>query len=367
MNPQYRLATEEDLPSVNVFNPNQIPVWKHEFFSPLRPKSCLAICEDEGKVVGTEGYVEYPLLENGSPILSHRSERTLVSPDYRGKNLFNGMIDLCTATTVAQGSLFCWGATAAQKAFERAGFHYRCGYRTYTILPLSTTDYLFRHLARGKALPLNPIRLYRKLKGRDIKVSKEAVTAAAQGQYFLRKWFRKRAKPSLTFSETPKKWPDIDALHERIRTSPTLISLRHDAQLFQWIEDEGKNRFLKIFAYHGDELRCYLCIHLDERDSYAPVLDFCADSWESLAGTLAHVRTAVLRHGYSALLFTLNIENPEQKQLLHHLKRLGASQFGRVGTWVIKPLCLRESPIYEDMRAWYLTDLWFALYNRTTL
>ena len=172
MNPQFRLAFEKDLPAVNAFNPNQLPVWKHEFFSGLKPQSCLAICEDGSKVVGTEGYVEYRLLQNGQPILSHRSERTLVSPDYRGKNLFQGMIDLCTATTKAQGSLFCWGATAAQKAFERAGFHYHSGYRTYAILPLSNAKYVFKHLVRGKAIPLNPLKLYKQLKARDIKVSK---------------------------------------------------------------------------------------------------------------------------------------------------------------------------------------------------
>jgi hypothetical protein len=363
----YRLAIEKDLDAVNQFNPNQIPIWRHEFFSKLKPLSCLAICEDEGKVVGTEGYVEYRLLENGQPILSHRSERTLVSPDYRGKNLFNGMIDLCTETARAQGSLFCWGATAAQKAFERAGFHYKSGYRTYAILPLSNTKYVFKHLLRGKALPLNPLRLYRQLKVRDIKVSKEAITAAAQGQYFFRKLFRKKGNTHLEHLASPRTWADIDALHARIRTSKQLVTLAHGPELYNWLEVEGKNTYLKVFSYEGERLRSYLCIHLDEHDSFAPVLDFCADSLESLHGSIAFAREEILRLGYSALLFTLNVENAEQRQILHHLKAMGAANFGKVGTWVIKPLALETSPLYDSMANWYLTDLWFALYNRDKL
>jgi hypothetical protein len=367
MSIKFRLALEKDLPPVNAFNPNQLPVWKHEFFSNLKPQSCLAICEDEGKVVGTEGYVEYRLLQNGQPILSHRSERTLVSPDYRGKNLFQGMIDLCTATTKAQGSLFCWGATAAQKAFERAGFHYHSGYRTYAILPLSNAKYVFKHLVRGKAIPLNPLKLYKQLKARDIKVSKEAITAAAQGRFFFQRLLRKRGHAPLENLPAPRAWADIDALHARMQTSENLIALQHDPALFEWLESEGRNRFLKVFSYEGATLRSYLCIHLDEHGSFAPVLDFCADSAESLASAVAHCRNEVLRHGFSALFFTLNVENAEQRQILQHLKAMGASNFGKVGTWVIKPLCLENSPIYESMKSWYLTDLWFALYNREKL
>jgi hypothetical protein len=364
---QYRLAHESDLLEVNRFNPNQLPVWRHEFFSPLKPLGCLAICEDGAKVVGTEGYVEYRLLQNGQPILSHRSERTLVSPEYRGKNLFNGMIDLCTETTKAQGSWFCWGATAAQKAFERAGFFYRSGYRTYAILPLSNAQYIFKQLFRGKAVPLNPLRLYRKLKARDITVSKEAVTAAAHGKWFFKKWFRRKSDAVLEHANAPKKWEDIDALHERLRSSETLITLQHNPALFDWLEKEGQNRFLKLFSYEGETLRSYLCIHLDGQDSYAPVLDFCADSRESLGAAIAHARKEILRLGFTALFFTINIENAEQTKFLTYLHSLGAAQFGKVGTWVIKPLALEASPLYESMRNWYLTDLWFALYNRNKL
>jgi hypothetical protein len=367
MDPTFRLARAEDLDSVNRFNPNHLAVWRQEFYSPRKPQSWLAICEDGGRVVGTEGYVSYPLLLNGQPVLSHRSERTLVSPDYRGKNLFNGMVDLCTAEAVAAGSLFCWGATAARKAFERAGFHYRGGYRTYAILPLSNTRYVFGQLLRGKAITLNPVKLYRQLKGRDIKASKEAITAAAQGSYLLRKLFRSRRRAALQHMDRPRDWQDVAALLGRIRQSPSLVTLRHDAALFEWLEEEGQNRYLKVFSYEGEVLRAYLCIHLDEHDSYAPVLDFAADSRESLAAAVAHVRGRVLELGYSALFFTLNMENAEQRAFLAALKGLGGSRFGRVGTWVIKPLALAESPLYDDMRAWYLTDLWFALYNRERL
>ncbi len=367
MDPQIRLAQESDLPRVNAFNPNHLPIWRHEFFSSLKPLSPLAICEDGDKVVGTEGFVEYQLLDNGQPILSHRSERTLVSPDYRGKNLFNGMIDLCAATAQAQGSLFCWGATAAQKAFERAGFHYKGGYRTYAILPLSNTHYTFRQLLMGNALPLNPVRLYRQLRARDIQTSKEAITAAAHGQYFFRKLFRRRATARLEHLAAPRNWADIDALHARIRTSPQLITIAHTPQLYEWLEVEGRNRLLKVFSYEGETLRSYLCIYLDGGESFAPVIDFCADSGESLHAAIAHARAEVLRLGFSALFFTLNVENEEQRQVLQHLKAMGAANYGRVGTWVIKPLALAASPLYDSMAHWYLTDLWFALFNRAKL
>lgn len=367
MHLNFRLATEEDLEAVNRFNANQLPVWRHEFFSPARPLSCLAICEDGAQVVGTEGFVAYPLLLNGQAILSHRSERTLVSPDFRGKNLFQAMVDCCAATTMAQGSQFCWGATAAQKAFERAGFHYRSGYRTYAILPLSTSRYTFGQLLRGKALPRNPVQLYRQLKARDIKASKEAITAAAHAKYFFKRFFRARSKQSLTHASVPRRWADVDALHTRMRISDTLVTLQHDQQLFDWLETQGQNRYLKVFSYEGETLRSYLCIHLDEGDSYAPVLDFCADGADSLGAAIDHARAAVLRLGYTALLFTLNTENAEQMRLLGDLKGMGASSFGRVGTWVIKPLGLAQSPLYDSMKSWYLTDLWFALYNRDRL
>jgi hypothetical protein len=198
-------------------------------------------------------------------------------------------------------------------------------------------------------------------------VSKEAITAAAQGRFFWKKLGAKRGHAHLQHLPTPRTWADVDALHERIRTSATLISLQHDAALFEWLETEGRNRFLKVFSYEGEVLRAYLCIHLDEKDSFAPVLDFCADSAESLMAAVQHVRQALLKHGFSALFFTLNVENAEQRQYLAHLRQLGASNYGKVGTWVIKPLCLAQSPLYDNMQSWYLTDLWFALFNREAL
>jgi len=94
----YRLATEDEIADAEAFNPIGEQTWRGEFFSPLKPGSVLAIARSESQVVGTEGYISYPLMADGCSIMTHRSERTLVSPTMRGRGVFNALIESCSAT-----------------------------------------------------------------------------------------------------------------------------------------------------------------------------------------------------------------------------------------------------------------------------
>ncbi|HYI12891.1 MAG TPA: GNAT family N-acetyltransferase [Thermoanaerobaculia bacterium] len=127
--------------------------WEY-FDSDLTREGILVGAFDGDALVGTLGYIPYRGWWKDRAILTCKNESLLVSPDYRGRKVFDRMsavgFDLCR-----QAGVDCiWGFTAAVKPFVMVGFDIS-GELFREILSWSPVT-LYRAIRRGKRLTLNP-------------------------------------------------------------------------------------------------------------------------------------------------------------------------------------------------------------------
>jgi GNAT superfamily N-acetyltransferase len=133
-----RQAGIEDIEALNSLNDIGTSNWVAEFWDDRMPGGIVFVAEDENGISGVEGYMGgYNMLGPNGKVVTHRSERTLVHPRMRGKGVFSELVDACHKIASNQGSEFCWGATSAISAFERAGFKGYTHWRRYYFVPIS--------------------------------------------------------------------------------------------------------------------------------------------------------------------------------------------------------------------------------------
>ena len=93
---RYVEAGPEDIERINAFHGfTDRSVLEHEYWTYLADRSVFCLALDGERVVGTQAFVPYELRVNGRTMLTGRSERTLVSPDYRSQGVFGGLVDFC--------------------------------------------------------------------------------------------------------------------------------------------------------------------------------------------------------------------------------------------------------------------------------
>ena len=133
MNINIRLLNFSELKSANrVYNdaygnirPDDFFQW--EFVNGPSGKAIYVIAEDldktENRIIGTQCAIPIEFIDdNGSVILTAKSEDTFVHPDYRGQKLFERMYDLLFEECKKSGIAFIWGFTYARKPFLKLGF-----------------------------------------------------------------------------------------------------------------------------------------------------------------------------------------------------------------------------------------------------
>jgi len=127
--------------------------WEY-FDSDLTRQGILVGAFDGDAIVGTQGYIPYRGWWKDRNILTCKSESTLVSPEYRGRKVFDRMyalgFDLCR-----QAGVDCiWGFTSAEKPFAKVGFDVS-GELFQEIVSWSPIR-LYRAIRRGKPPASNP-------------------------------------------------------------------------------------------------------------------------------------------------------------------------------------------------------------------
>jgi hypothetical protein len=126
-----------------------------EYFDPdlTRPGILVGAFDGEA-LIGTQGYIPYRGWWKDRAILTCKSESTLVSPEYRGRKVFDRMyalgFDLCQ-----QAGVDCiWGFTSAEKPFAKVGFDVS-GELFQEVVSWSPSK-LYRAIRRGKPPASNP-------------------------------------------------------------------------------------------------------------------------------------------------------------------------------------------------------------------
>ena len=127
--------------------------WEY-FDSDLTREGILLGAFDGEAIVGTQGYIPYRGWLKDRAVLTCKSESTLVSPEYRGRKVFDRMyalgFDLCE-----QAGVDCiWGFTSAEKPFAKVGFDVS-GELFQEIVSWSPIR-LYHAIRRGKPPASNP-------------------------------------------------------------------------------------------------------------------------------------------------------------------------------------------------------------------
>jgi N-acetylglutamate synthase-like GNAT family acetyltransferase len=125
----YRQASDEDIERINAFY-NKVykknrtrDQFNWEFNSAPAGKAIYIIAEYHGAVVGTQCAIPYYIVtHDNKEILSAKSEDTLVSPDLRGRSIFDNMYRLLIDACRERAIVFLWGFTYADKPFKKIGF-----------------------------------------------------------------------------------------------------------------------------------------------------------------------------------------------------------------------------------------------------
>lgn len=126
-----------------------------EYFDPDLTREGIIVGAFDGDVlIGTQAYIPYRGWWKDRTILTCKSESTLVSPNFRGRKVFERMyalgFDLC-----GRAGVDCiWGFTSAEKPFAKVGFDVS-GELFQEILSWSPIK-LYRAIRQGKSLKLNP-------------------------------------------------------------------------------------------------------------------------------------------------------------------------------------------------------------------
>jgi N-acetylglutamate synthase-like GNAT family acetyltransferase len=148
----YRLASDADIERINVFynniyNKNRTyEQFYWEYNSAPAGKAIYVIAEHNNKVVGTQCAIPYYVIDkNNSQTLTAKSEDTLVSPDYRGKSIFENMYSLLIDECKKNGIEFIWGFTYADRPFRKIGFEipYKSTMGLMALKPLKATRYFY--------------------------------------------------------------------------------------------------------------------------------------------------------------------------------------------------------------------------------
>ena len=121
-------------------------VLEWEYFDPDLTREGIAVGAYDGDaLIGTQAYIPYRGWWKDRAVLTCKSESTLLSPDYRGRKVFDRMYTLGFELCRAAGVDCIWGFTSAEKPFAKIGF--------------DVTGELYQEI-----LSWSPLRLYRSIR-----------------------------------------------------------------------------------------------------------------------------------------------------------------------------------------------------------
>ena len=366
----YVEARLEDVGRITKFHQFTDPnLFVHEYFTYLSDKSVFFIAQDGEEVIGTQAFVPHHMTVGGHVMLTGRSERTLVSPNYRGQNVFGNLMEHCCRQGSEKGMQFFWGAgTGATKAFARSGFLHITGHRQYLIAATGITQVVKTLFAPETRAILSPSALRETLRGRDRERLIEYVRLGISPVSLL-----VRSGASLLTQKVggvelltaPRTDEDINALYQSLPGQNQVMRLTHSSPFHDWIYDGANTRVQWLFAYRHNELLGYLTMSMDEPDVLG-VMDFAARDKVVFRLLLEEARRIGCTTGKAFMLAVCNPRNPQQKALYPSFYAQGFIPTMTGGNSVIRAGVFNDMSFLANSGAWYITDAWFTLYRNAT-
>lgn len=342
---EYRALTLQDVENVDQLNNIGVSNWMREFFSELKPNSVLVGCFDNDKIVGCEGYVSYKLCKGGLVVNSHRSERTLVNPEYRGMGIFESLINECDSHALKFDSHFSWGATSALKPFERAGFIANTGFRTYLFIPIKKVWYKrFMKLISLVKL-MNPKVFKAIFRDRNLELIKSLLAniSAIKGMKYL------------SSSEIEFKEIDLDQISYFQKVNHTnYYQIKLDFEFIAWLKLRDDYKIVQINSLN----KCcgYVVVKMNTDANFISIVDVTLSN-VNIVKVMSKLATIPEFMKYDSFFLALNSLNEVHKEYIESLNSCGVLNKTQAGSFVIKPLVDKDVKLCDLM----LTDLWLEL------
>lgn len=96
--------------------------WHWEFDAAIGGRRAFVVAKVEERIVGTQALMPITMITPDGPVLTAKSEETLVDPSMRGKGVFPAMYQPLLEHAAHNGIQAIWGFTPAYKPFEGVGF-----------------------------------------------------------------------------------------------------------------------------------------------------------------------------------------------------------------------------------------------------
>ena len=322
----FKRLGKNEIKKVNLLNDVGESNWNSEFFGKDIQPSYVAICEENNVFAGCEGYIAYPLVYKGNLQLTHRSERTIVDGNFRGKGLFEKLIQTCDKWALKDDSAFSWGATAALKAFKRAGFKSYVGFRSYIFFPIKSN--VVRKAFSNPKL-FNPSHLYSMYKKRNLKDVKNLLASLS-----LVKPTTVEKNECIYFD--PFDYTAIAQL--LLEQDQDFFKINPCTSLFNWLEKKGLY-YEKYLIRLRDEVIGYVVVEKNQNLNYASIKDIYFKSDDAnmyqILLSLSKLKTFKKFH---ALFVALNNENNTHAKWIQNLSASNVINLKKAGSFVIKHL-----------------------------
>jgi hypothetical protein len=317
--------------------------FEYEYQAYQRDHAVFIQARQDGRLVGTQALMPYPLVVGGRIMLSGRSERTKVDASQRGGGLFPELMRTCGARGEQKGLQFIWGTTILKSVFQRVGFAFFDGFYERALLCV------------------NPAAAPADLRMEQRKSLRAAKAVTAAPSLLARIVSLTAAGGRLEFRSEPRDAMDVFKLFERLRAGGPLVVMHHEERLLHWLFDESGRTIKRYYAYRGADLVAYAYVDVSNGTT-CDMIDFGAQDIASLRRLVHRVVRDLSAGGAAFLQVTYNSTNPILRRLRTGLMLAGFVPFYRKGGFVTKPLGYNDLNYLNDLSRWYITGMWFQLY-----
>ena len=361
----YSEARRGDEPALAAFHRFSDPsVFTREYWSYRADQSVFAVGKDGDRIVASVAMIPYEMSVCGERMLTGRCERTLVDPAYRGKGLWQNVMDFCAARGRERGMRFVWGGTGARRAFEKVGFTFLSGHRLHLYALASVRGVQTQFVQMAARGDFAPARVRERIRQRNPQYLEEYAILAASLPSLLVRALTKAPLSLLgnpyTIEREPRSYADIEALYERLGVRQHDIYLPQDESFFRWMLASSRLDVSRYFAYDGDRLAGYVYVaRTDSRIS--TIIDFAFENARVTSLLLERARGEARARGSAFLKISINLRHRVQAGYLPAALANGFVPLYRRGSHVVMPLQYTTTSVLNDMARWYLTDLCYVL------
>jgi len=361
---KYRNAQSEDTENIVAFHGNEaMTTWEKEFLGYKKESGVLFLAEDEDNIIGTQGLIPYPMNVDGTACLATRSERTLVSPKYRGKNIFGDLYDYCRQFGMEKNSQFVFGSTGAFKAFKRIGFRHETGYGLHMALAHNPTSIMSCIRSGTMLVSLRLKELIRTIKQKDktrgVEYAKLATAILSLMIQSFTSFMEKQKVAGLQIESMPYDFNDIKDLYSLLRGNNHLIYIDQDERFWKWRHMLSAPP-TSYYAYLKNKLVAYL-IYDSTQPATTTIVDFSASDTRSFRQILYKMIQTSKSEGKAFVEVSFNAKCHPLRRLLPLFLGCGFIPVYLGGNQVLLPLQNNFPEAFSDIKNFYITDLWHIL------